>query len=426
MSDDEDEEIHSVLTGNYRQYRQGEEVVQFKANFRKPACYLSNFAVVDSGVTYEGIKYPSVEHAYQAQKFSPESRKMFSTTGIYGNPTDNFHRGWVAYFTAKTPNGKNIMGEVEKKKRSDYALDKNRTMGVLAKMVNTLSRKETKKERKIDALNLKSTPFDFQDAHEQLWLQLLRSKYEDPMMREALLGTGDKYIIEFQLKKDQIDFYTAYYDKTTQNCAHCNEPACNSMGKFLMKIRDEIRGFSHSARPLASSEPVASSQPVASQPVASLAENKINDSSMNARAERFTGTSKYGRVGTSRSPHAESVSRFGRRLPVRPTRSPKRSRIAEFYRGTSKYGRVASRNPDLRYPRYDSPVYSPSPVSPPLSPRTVRKRTRARMANRRAMSRFGRRVAPPVIDVYDSPDVIEISDSDLDSDEGERELHLRF
>jgi predicted NAD-dependent protein-ADP-ribosyltransferase YbiA (DUF1768 family) len=414
MSDDEDEDIRSVLTGKYRQYRQGEEVVQFKANFRKPACYLSNFAVVDSGVTYEGITYPSVEHAYQAQKFSPESRKMFSKTGIYGNPTDNFHQGWVAYFTAKTPNGKNIMGEVEKKKRSDYAIDKNRTMGVLAKMVNTLSRKETKRERKIDVLHLRSTPFNFQDAHEKLWLELLRSKYEDPMMREALMGTGDAYLIEFQLKKDKIDFYTAYYDKSAKNCAHCNEPACNSMGKLLMKIRDEIRGI-HAARPAASPSAASSS----------LAENKINDHSMNARAQHFTGTSKYGRVGTSRSPHHEAVSRFSRRLPTRRVRSPKRSRIGQFYTTTSKYGRKAERNPNLSYPRYESPVFSPSPVSPPLSPRSVRNRGRALMANRRAMTRFGRRVAQPVIEVYDSPDVIEISDSD-DSDEGEPELHHRF
>ena len=240
--EEEEEEIHAVLSGIYRQYIQGESVCLFKADKAIPLCYLSNFAEVESGITYQGIVYPTVEHAYQAQKFLPECRPLFSLTGMYGNPTDHFDRGWNAYFKAKTPTKKNINGDVEKKKNSQYA--KKRTMGVLAKMVNTLSRKP----RKLEALNLKLDPhWNFNDAHEKMWLDLLRSKYRDPKMKEHLLATNHDYLIEYQkmekkkvngrwTQDDHVDFYTAYYNLATQNCAHCNEPACNSMGKFLMKI----------------------------------------------------------------------------------------------------------------------------------------------------------------------------------------------
>jgi predicted NAD-dependent protein-ADP-ribosyltransferase YbiA (DUF1768 family) len=235
MSDDE--EVSAVLTGEYRQFVTGNPVVLFKADKAIPICYLSNLTVAH--VKYDGITYPSAEHGFQAQKFHPSVRHLFSSTGVFGDPTNNFQRGWTAYFDAKTPRGDNITKVLQKMK---YYAKKN-TFGVLAKMVNNLSRKPGKME----LLGLRpNLEWDFNDAHESFWLEILRSKFTNPTMRSALLGTGDAYLIEYQKfekKKgtsvDHVDFYTAYYNESTGECVHCNEPGCNAIGKFLMKIRDE-------------------------------------------------------------------------------------------------------------------------------------------------------------------------------------------
>ena len=248
MSDDEgDEVVTGYLTGNYRQFHPGDRVVLFKADKAIPLCYLSNLAVVLSGVEYNGIVYPSVEHAFQAQKFHESVRHLFSTTGVFGNPANSFHAGWTAYFQAKTPTSAKNAETVEKKKA--YWGKKNQ-FGVLAKMVNNLSKPPKKGRCKITDLGLVSNPaWDFGESHERLWMKLLRSKFQDPMMRDVLLNTGDAYLIEYQKfekekgsDRDYVDFYTAYYNEGTRECKHCNEPRCNAIGKFLMKIRDELRG----------------------------------------------------------------------------------------------------------------------------------------------------------------------------------------
>lgn len=250
MSDDDP--VSGSLVGAYRVYNRGEPVVLFKADKAKPLCSLSNFAVVRSGVRFEGLVYPSVEHAFHAQKYHPSCRALFSV-GVFGNPADSFHAGWTAYYAALTPAGDNAK-KVEKQKNSKHARGdakgKKDTMGVLAKMVNTLCRNEP---GKMPLLGLRPNPeWDFNDAHEALWMRLVRSKFEDPEMSAILKGTGTNYLIEFQkhekvwdrgLKRktevDHVDFYTAYYDEAAKDCAHCNEPRCSAMGKFLMKVRDE-------------------------------------------------------------------------------------------------------------------------------------------------------------------------------------------
>jgi len=246
MSDDEgDDVVTGLLTGNYRQFHPGDPVLLFKADKAIPLCYLSNLAVVQSGVQHNGITYPSVEHAFQAQKFHESVRHLFSVTGVYGNPANQFHAGWTAYFHAKTPTSSKNAETVEKKK---LHWGKKNQFGVLAKMVNNLSKVPKKGRCKISDLGLVPNPaWDFGESHERLWMSLLRSKFQDPMMREVLLNTGDAYLIEYQkfekekgTDRDHVDFYTAYYN--AGQCKHCNEPRCNAIGKFLMKIRDELRG----------------------------------------------------------------------------------------------------------------------------------------------------------------------------------------
>ena len=266
MSDDENSEpVTGELRGEYRQYRQGDPMIQFKANAVYPLFHLSNLAVAP--VVYDGVEYPSVEHAFQAQKFTEATRHQFSTSGVFGDPARGFESGWRAYFNAKTPGGSKNEEYVEGKKK--YYAGKN-TYGVLAKMVNNLTRPDAKGRSKSEALGLQLDPsWDFGDAHEDLWVDLLRSKYENPEMRRVLLSTGDAYLAETQkfekkiamipnaagkkvrtvLDEDNVDFYTAFYDKATDNCKHCNEPRCNSIGKILMKVRDEIKATLPSGTP---------------------------------------------------------------------------------------------------------------------------------------------------------------------------------
>jgi predicted NAD-dependent protein-ADP-ribosyltransferase YbiA (DUF1768 family) len=248
MSDEEaDDVVTGQLTGNYRQFYFGDRVLLFKADKAVPLCHLSNLAVVPSGVTHHGLIYPTVEHAFQAQKFHESVRHLFSTSGVYGNPANQFHAGWTAYFQAKTPASKTIAETVEKKQKH---WGKKNQFGVLAKMVNNLSKPPKKGPSKIDRLGLRvNSAWDFGESHERLWMSLLRSKFEDPAMREVLLNTGDAYLIEYQkfekekgTDRDYVDFYTAFYNEATRECKHCNEPRCNAIGKFLMKIRDELRG----------------------------------------------------------------------------------------------------------------------------------------------------------------------------------------
>ena len=255
MSDDESEPVRGELCGKYRVYERGEPVVLFKADKAKPLCSLSNFAVVKTGVAFEGLVYPSVEHAFHAQKYHPSSRPLFSVEGVFGNSTDNFHAGWTAYYAALTPAGDNLK-KVEKQKNSKHApgdaKGKKNTMGVLAKMVNTLCKNQP---HKMELLGLRpNTEWDFGETHEELWMDLLRSKYQDPEMLEVLQSTGSAYLIEFQkhekvwdpklkakTEADHVDFYTAYYDDVAKDSAHCNEPRCSAMGKFLMTVRDTAK-----------------------------------------------------------------------------------------------------------------------------------------------------------------------------------------
>jgi len=294
MSDDEDEIVSSNLHGHYRQYVPGERVLLFKANRTGSHAYkLSNLAGVH--ITYQGLTYPSVEHAFQAQKVARDMRHLYSTSGIYGDPTDNFRRGWVAYFEAKAPKSAKHEADAEKKIKK-YCSEKN-LCGMLSKMVNNLTRQKKESDASWEARTerlglgrpLVVVGWNFEDAHEDLWLDLLRLKYRDPEMRQALLDTGDAYLIEEQRHEkvkgtdtDLIDFYTAYYRKGGRevvtrwgprkgdklyefdeggDCRHCNESRCSAIGKFLMKIRDEIRTPKRKASPTRKSPPRSPGSP---------------------------------------------------------------------------------------------------------------------------------------------------------------------
>lgn len=107
-------------------------VVNTGKMFRGDYWFLSNFYHVP--VTYKGIKYPSVECAYQAQK------------------TDSI---------------------------------------TLKHKFASISSKEAKKL----SHQIKS-PADWHDRNVQIMTDLLRQKFENPYLRQKLLDTGDELLIE--------------------------------------------------------------------------------------------------------------------------------------------------------------------------------------------------------------------------------------
>ena len=67
-----------------RNYNEGELVINFWSNGKAPYHNLSNFASIPHGIDYDGMIYPSTEHAFQAQKYIQNQRCRFSITGDLG------------------------------------------------------------------------------------------------------------------------------------------------------------------------------------------------------------------------------------------------------------------------------------------------------------------------------------------------------
>ena len=59
-----------------------EKYIKFYSNAKEPYNKLSNFHYIKEGIKYNGLIYPSVEHAYQSTKFNNEKDKIdFSING---------------------------------------------------------------------------------------------------------------------------------------------------------------------------------------------------------------------------------------------------------------------------------------------------------------------------------------------------------
>lgn len=132
--------------------------------------FLSNFYI--HNVTYEGLTYESTEAAFQAAKtLDIEEKKQF---------------------TRLTPSGAKKMG------------------------------------RKI---TLRS---DWEQVKDQVMLDILRIKFNNPELRSMLLSTGDAQLIEGNYWHDN------YWGNCV--CDKCRDKiGKNTLGKLLMQVREEIR-----------------------------------------------------------------------------------------------------------------------------------------------------------------------------------------
>ena len=138
-------------------------------SFRGEYGFLSNFH--KCCVEFEGVVYPSVEHAFQAAKNpDPEYRSLIAATG---SPV-----------TAKRMGKKTLLRP------------------------------------------------DWEEVKEGIMLELLRSKFSDPALREKLLATGDAELIE---GNNHWDRYWGV----------CKGSGLNKLGKLLMQVREEFRNDSN-------------------------------------------------------------------------------------------------------------------------------------------------------------------------------------
>jgi ribA/ribD-fused uncharacterized protein len=109
-------------------------------NFVGDFAFLANSYVVEGGIEYEGVTYPSVESAFQAAKtLDPEERKLFET--------------------ASTTQARRLGQKVTMRDRWDYY------------RVNVMQ-------------------------------GLVRAKFENPELREKLLATGDEPLEEINKTHD--------------------------------------------------------------------------------------------------------------------------------------------------------------------------------------------------------------------------------
>jgi len=153
-----------------REYLKGELVINFWANGKRPFNELSNLTHIPDGIEINGIKYASIEHAFQSLKYIEEQRSRFSVDGDLG--------GWDGLRLVVKPS------EFDKKYKF---WSKKNNIGIGAKIAT--NKKIGEKLGLIRDANFKST--------DELWIKILKKKYSIDYFSNLLKSTGDIYLLEF-------------------------------------------------------------------------------------------------------------------------------------------------------------------------------------------------------------------------------------
>ena len=153
----------------------------------------SNYFVHD--ITIDGVVYKSSEHAFQCKKFLYKGASK--TSRDYAEVIRNI----------KTPNMSRILAS--QKKMGGYAW---------TKPLNVLI--DEYKSAKIDP--------NWDENRVDVMYNILRHKFQDPKLREILLSTGDKEIVE-HTSRDK--FWADGGDGSGKNM----------LGKLLVKVREELK-----------------------------------------------------------------------------------------------------------------------------------------------------------------------------------------
>ena len=188
----------------FRNYNKDELVINFWSNGKFPFHELSNFALISHGIEYDKIIYPSIEHAFQAQKFLLSQRHRFSIEGDLGV--------W---------NGLKLVYKPEEYEKKYKYWSKKNNIGIIAKI--STNEKISKKLGLIRNPNFQST--------DSLWFEILRKKYSIKYFDDLLKSTGDIYLLEFDRFACKNSFWGGLI---SNNTLYGN----NQMGKYLMEMRN--------------------------------------------------------------------------------------------------------------------------------------------------------------------------------------------
>ena len=192
-----------------RNYNEGELVINFWSNGKVPFHNLSNLASIPDGINYDGIIYPSTEHAFQAQKYIQNQRQRFSITGDLGV--------W---------NGLRLVYKTEEYEKKYKYWSKKANIGIIAKMAT--NEKIGKKLGLIRDENFHSS--------DELWMKILGKKYSIKYFGDLLKSTGDIYLLEFDRgAKHRFAGSNCFWGGLICNNALYGN---NQMGKYLMEIRN--------------------------------------------------------------------------------------------------------------------------------------------------------------------------------------------
>ena len=179
---------------------------------RDPHHRLSNFHACR--VEFEGVVYPSSEHAFQAQRVSPrERRDLFSIEGPYADLDAGF---------------KNLFPrDPEKAERKAAYWRKKDNVGILAKMIVN----RTKNLIEMNAERCAEVFFD-----------VLMAKFaQNEHLRDVLASTGDRYILEFDRGAGRAKRAgrTSRWGGLVEDGRVVGS---NQMGALLMRVRERLRG----------------------------------------------------------------------------------------------------------------------------------------------------------------------------------------
>jgi predicted NAD-dependent protein-ADP-ribosyltransferase YbiA (DUF1768 family) len=179
---------------------------------RDPYYKLSNFH--QCRVVFEGVTYPSSEHAFQAQRVPPWLRYLFSTEGPYADLDAGF---------------KKFFADPKKAEKKAAYWRKKGNVGILAKMaINRMK----------DLVDMTA------ERCAEVFFDILVAKYtQNEHLARVLLSTGDRYILEF-------DRGAGRAKRAGRTCRwggiveDGRVVGSNQMGALLMRVRDRLLGKS--------------------------------------------------------------------------------------------------------------------------------------------------------------------------------------
>lgn len=146
--------------------------IVFWSGAKEPYHKLSNF--YECRVSFDGITYPSSEHAFQAQRVPLKERhELLSINGLLAD----FETGFRYFFPR----------DVTKAEKKASHWGKKRNIGILAKM---LIKKKTKSGESL--LDMTS------EECASVFFKILKAKYtQNEDLKSLLLGTVGRYLLEF-------------------------------------------------------------------------------------------------------------------------------------------------------------------------------------------------------------------------------------